>query len=393
MNAEDLAAFALQRVTAYDGMPVDAALWTDAHEYHRLSQRLHTRAFHGWGIVSGLQVAPTSPPSRAVVLQPGLAADREGNVIRVPQPVRLSVPQTATGVLCLVLRFVETPIESGPGAPASRMTEFYHLVAAPPPLRPSDIEVARLEISSAGAAFTPASEEWNPQAGQIDLRFRRESRPDMADTLTIGQLVLSEGTAPAAHRRGLLQVVRELRATAPFAVQYLGELRPEQAVGACDLLYVTGAGPVRATPKEGAQLLAFLRGGGTLFAEPCVALETERQENGRFVATFQRLLGDLKQEVAALGAEDPVLRARYVFGAIPEGTGGHAPLLGRGGIVVNPNDYGCCWQGHAGDKPLPREQIRSATEFGANLAWHAAESAVRAHGSRETQPQPAERGA
>jgi uncharacterized protein DUF4159 len=338
-------------------------------------------------------VIPTAPPSRSVVLQPGLAADREGNIIRVPQPVRLSVPQAATGALCLVLRFVETPVESGPGAPTSRMTELYHLVAAPPPLRPGDIEVARLEISGAGAAFASAEEEWNPRPGEIDLRFRRVLRPEIPDTLTIGQLVLSEGTAPAAHRRGLLQVVRELRATAPFVVQYLGELRPEQAVGVCDLLYVTGAGSVRATPKEGAQLLAFLRGGGTLFAEPCVALETERQENGRFVATFQRLLGDLKQEIVALGADDPVLRARYVFGAIPEGTGGHAPLLGRGSIVVNPNDYGCCWQGHAGDKPLPREQIRSATEFAANLAWHAAEAATLAHNGRQTQPQPAERGA
>ena len=393
MNAEDLATFALQRVTAYDGMPVDATLWTDAHDYHRLSQRLHARAFHGWGIVAGLQVLPTAPPSRSVVLQPGLAADREGNIIRVPQPVRLAVPQAANGTLCLVLRFVETPVENGPGVPTSRMTEFYHLVAAPPPLRPSDIEVARLEINGAGAVFAPAAEAWNPRPGEIDLRFRRELRPDIPDTLTIGQLALAEGTAPAAHRRGLLQVLRELRATAPFVVQYLGDLRPEQAVGACDLLYVTGAGSVRATPKEGAQLLAFLRGGGMLFAEPCVALETERQENGRFVATFQRLLGDLKQDVAALGADDPVLRSRYVFGAIPEGAGGHAPLLGRGSIVLNPNDYGCCWQGHAGDKPLPREQIRSSTEFGVNLAWHAADAAVRARSSRETQPQPAERGA
>jgi hypothetical protein len=160
-------------------------------------------------------------------------------------------------------------------------------------------------------------------------------------------------------------------------VQFVGDVGAESAVGTCHLLYLAGAGSIRMTPKEGAQLLAFLRGGGVLFAEPCVEVENQRQENGRFVATFSKLMGDLKQELAPLANEHPLFRARYVFGMPPDGVGGHAPLLGKGTVILNPNDYGCCWQGGTAAKPQPRETIRGALEIAANLGWHAVDEASR----------------
>jgi hypothetical protein len=390
MNIEDLSSFALQRVAAHEGLAIDAATWQAAHGYHQIAQRLHTRALHGWGIVSGLQVTPATPPGRLAVLQPGVAVDRDGNVIRVPQPVRLAIPPGASGTVCCVLRFVEVPVEAGASQQPSRINEFFNLLAAPPPLRPNDIEVARFELSDTASPVRAATDPWAPGPQEIDDRFRRQLHLPIGDTLAIGQLALTDQSTAGLHRRGLIQVVRELRASAPFAVQFVGDVRAEAAVGTCHLLYLAGAGSVRMTPKEGAQLLAFLRGGGILFAEPCVEVESQQQENGRFVATFSKLMADLKQELAPLGPDHPLFSARYVFGAAPDGAGGHAPLLGKGNVILNPNDYGCCWQGGGTGKPLPRETIRGAMEFAANAGWLAVDEVSR-HAQAAVPQQTAER--
>lgn len=375
MNIEDLSAFALQRVVPSEGLAIDAATWQAAHGYHQTAQRLHTRALHGWGIATGLRVTAATPPGRLIILQPGVALDRDGNVIRVPQPIRLAIPAGATGTICCVLRFAEVPVESGNNQPPSRSNEFFHLLAAPPPVRPSDIEVARIEIGDAGSPIVAAQDGWAPGTHQIDERFRRQLRLPIGDSLALGQLALTDQAGSVPHRRGLIQVVRDLQASAPFAVQFVGDVRAEAAVGSCHLLYLAGAGSVRMTPKEGAQLLAFLRGGGVLFAEPCVEIERQRQEDGRFVATFSKLMADLKHELEPIGAGHPLFSARYVFGVPPEGAGGHAPLLARGTVILNPNDYGCCWQGGSAGKPLQREVVRAAIEFASNLGWLAVEEA------------------
>lgn len=386
MIGKELQSYDLRRVKAYDGLAIDAAIWTDAHAYHQTAQRLHTRALHGWGIVEGLQVQATNPPSQAVTLQPGLAIDPNGNVIRVPQPVRLMVDRRDAETLLLVLRFTEAPLDTGDGQQPSRVREYFSFLAVPPPLHPLDIEVARLELG-AGAAIRVAAQLWAPGQGEIDERFRRQLRMPVAETVAIGQLVLAEATFPAAHRHGLLNVVRELQATAPFVPHYVGDVRPEEAVGQCHVLYVTGAGPARVTPKEGAQLLAFLRAGGVLFAEPCVGLETQRQENGRFIATFGRILSELKQELRPVERTHPLFQARYPFGTAPEGVGGQAPLTGTANVILNPNDYGCLWQGGPPTRPAAREAIRSALEIGANLAWMAAGGSERAARTAEGLPQ------
>jgi len=133
------------------------------------------------------------------------------------------------------------------------------------------------------------------------------------------------------------------------------------------------------TPKDGAQLAAYLKGGGVVFAEPCIEEETKRQEVGRFASTLTRVMADLKQELTPISSEHAVFAARHVFGLAPEGVGGQAALIGRENVILNPNDYGCCWQGGMTQKPLSREVIRSATEFGENIAWFAS-----AHSTRRT---------
>lgn len=374
MNGEELAAFALQRVEAHDGLTIDAAVWTAAHGYHQDAQRLHNRALHGWGVVSGLEVVLAGEQGRTVVVQPGIAIDRAGNVIRVAQPAMLEVPREQAGTVCFALRFAEAPrSENG----AARVIDAYRLAAYAPPLSPTDLEVARVDAGDDGAAFRPARDDWRPTTNELDRRFRRELCAAPLETLTIGCLALDGGGPPEPHRLGVMNLVRELRATAPFTVAFLGDVRAEDAAGQCDLLYLCGAGEPAFTPHDAALLLGFLRRGGILFAEPCAEMEAQRQESGRFAAAFQQMMADLKFELDEADYNHPLFHARHVFGALPDGLNGHAPILSKGHVILNANDYGCCWRGGPPAGPLPRETIRAAMEFGVNAAWYAADQVSR----------------
>jgi hypothetical protein len=371
--------YELERVVAHEGLAIDAPTWTAAHAYHNTVQRLHNRAAHGWGIVTGLEVAPTEPPSRAVLVAPGVAIDRDGATICVPHALRVEVRHTQPGVLCLVLRFAQRPGPAEDGNPASRVGDFFEILEVRPPLAPGDIELARLEVGSERTLFREPRNRISPRLGEVDLRYRREVSPRPVEALTIGRLAAVDAAAAEVHHRALSNLARELQASAPFVVQLVENVRAEEAVGLCDLLYVGGAGELRLTPREGALLLGFVRSGGVVFAEPCAEMETARQENGRFVASFRRLLADLKVDLAALETTHPLFTARHVFGRPPEGAGGHAPLLGNGTIIVSANDYGCYWEGGSREHPVAREPIRGAIEFGANLVWWTAEQMRVAH--------------
>jgi hypothetical protein len=374
MDVEQLASYSLQRVTAYEGLAVDAVLWNDAHGYHQTAQRLHARALHGIGIATGLSVVADNPPVRGVIVQAGLAVDRDGNVIRVPQPTRLALRTTDAGAaVAIVLRYIEAPVTAN-GSTPNRVNEAFELIEAPLPLAPTDIELARVLIADAAAPVRDASNPWDPKPNEIDSRSRRELRGASDETLAVGRLITADAAANALHRQGLVNIVREMQATEPFAVSFAGDLRADQAADQCRLLYITGAGELRLTPKDAAGLLAFLRGGGVIFAEPCAEVETARQENGRFVASFQRLMTDLKYALEEVRLGHPLFRSRYIFGAAPDGFSGRAPILCRYGVVLNPNDYGCCWQGGTAAKPLAREVIRSAMEFAGNVASYATQS-------------------
>lgn len=397
MNTDELAPFALQRVIAYEGMAIDAATWTDAHSYHQHAQRLHTRLLHGWGIVSGLNVIATEPPSSAVVLQPGVAIDYSGNMVRVPEPLHLEITQTDASTMYFALSFHEDPLAPDQDGQTSRVAESFQILKGLPPLPSTYLELARVEVVEAATLIRQARDELAPGPGEIDLRFRRHLRLPVVDTLTIGQLALSNAAANGIHRRGLINVVRELRATAPFIVRFIGDVRAEDAAGVCDLLYVGGAGTWPITAQEKIALAGFLLRGGVVFAEPCIDLEVQRKEEGLFDVAFTQFMKDLKSSprtadgksgLEEVGAGHPLLSARYVFGAPPDGLGAHKPLLCRGAAIFNPNDYGCYWQGGAPDKPLTREPIRSAIELACNIAWYAADQARAARVEREL-PAPA----
>lgn len=53
--------------------------------YHRFMRQHLNRAFHDWGIVYGLEVTATSTGEKQIVVSPGMALDKEGREIIVPE--------------------------------------------------------------------------------------------------------------------------------------------------------------------------------------------------------------------------------------------------------------------------------------------------------------------
>jgi hypothetical protein len=83
-----------ERLQVKDGLLMNTQRWQLAHQYHRQKQNLHYQSLNQPGIVCGLGVFVIDPPSeykaeyrdqRWVEIQPGIAIDRFGNVIVIPE--------------------------------------------------------------------------------------------------------------------------------------------------------------------------------------------------------------------------------------------------------------------------------------------------------------------
>ena len=83
-----------RRNNFFSGRLLTAADLQLEQNYFREKQRLHNRALHGFGIVSGLEV---SRRRDKLVITAGLALDCEGNEIVVPETHSHPLPQPEFG--------------------------------------------------------------------------------------------------------------------------------------------------------------------------------------------------------------------------------------------------------------------------------------------------------
>ena len=103
-----LRSYPVRRIKPVDGMAVTAQVWEEAHEFHRQQQRYHALLSHGQGILAGLEVIASQPPSSVVYVLPGIAIGPEGDVILLNEPTPFDLGATAEGLLCLFLTYNES---------------------------------------------------------------------------------------------------------------------------------------------------------------------------------------------------------------------------------------------------------------------------------------------
>ncbi|HEV7744470.1 MAG TPA: hypothetical protein VGO56_05715 [Pyrinomonadaceae bacterium] len=113
----------------FNGKLLTAADLDLEQQYHREKSKLHNRALHGFGIVSGLKV---SVDAGQIVIEPGLALDCEGNEILIAA-LQTVVPPVASDCYAsyVNLLYAEENTDPVPGGETSTIIETFELTFGP----------------------------------------------------------------------------------------------------------------------------------------------------------------------------------------------------------------------------------------------------------------------
>jgi hypothetical protein len=388
MALEDLIRFQFKRVNPFQGLVLDADTWKDEQDYHRNQQKLHTLAFHGTGIVEGLEVKASQPPDFSLIISPGIAIDTEGNAIVVPKSQHYSLGSKNKGQVYLIIQYREVP--TAPASPseegqATRVLEAYRIREVTRLPDEPCLELARLDLDPSGKSITDARAPSNPTVNEIDLRFRQSAKASLPDAseislhphppaetapkekVILGHMALVEGS-PDLHSNGLMQLARQVG----FQTEYqtvVEECTLDESINQHTLLYVTGKGPFTFSAKKQTVLDSFVQSGGTIFAESCA----EQQDEGvkEFGLAFNRLAEQLGKKLEVVQRGHPLLDCHHIFSTVPPGAKSEGLLMVGGQIIYSNYDYGCAWSGGYSNSPLPRDIIRGASEIGVNIVVYA----------------------
>jgi hypothetical protein len=367
MSVEDLLqVFPAKRIKAMDGMSVTADVWGEAHDYHSQQLRFHTLAGHGWGIVSGLEVIGSEPPDTSVYILPGVAVDRTGQTIVLPQPVAYDVGREMEGLIYLLLNYGESrPRPSNGGGPGSGplyvQSEFSIVARTQLPATPY-VELARVRRRGRVDPFLDARNPNQPGVNEIDLRYRREMGAPV--DASIGVCYMGQ----KADRRlgvGAANLARLVNRLGYAYVTVYDEVPLAPGVETNTLIYLVGQGDFELSPGQMNGLSNFVkRGRGTLLLESNDPVSE---------AVFTSALGDMDMVPQPLAAGHRLLTDPYLFSAPPPGYAAqaNAEVMVTDGIVFSKARYGLIWRADGSETLPSRERIRSALEWGCNVVGYA----------------------
>jgi hypothetical protein len=371
---ELIQAFPDKRIKPADGMAVTAAVWEEAHDYHRSYAHFHNLLAHGSGILVGLEVIASDPPDPAVYVMPGIAIGAQGEFIVLKKPVAYDIGN-ARGKLYLQLTYGESAprVGSDPERTEELLyinTEF-GIEAKSEPGDSVGVELARLRRETRKSPICDAQDPEHPVLNEIDLRFRREiggqsSLPDVA-SMAICYL---GGKPNDRHYRGASTLGRAMRHSGNVALWVDDAVSISPELGHYDLVYLVGLGKFTLDKDEMMVLHDYLENGGTIFAESC------RQKSAKELLSdtaFFDVFGSMKVALEDVQPGHPLLTVPFLFASATPGFAveGEPKLLAGGGVVFSGHDYGCLWQGQQqGDGPS-REMVRAAHEWGSNLVMYA----------------------
>jgi len=134
-----------ERVRYFSGQLLQAEDFLDEQDYILDRIRFHNR-LHGHGVVCGLAVVPTDPPSSAVVVQPGVALDCCGREIVVKTQTEVDLTGRRGRSVLVTLAYGEEEVaaiatEDPDQAQASRIREV-PVIAATEERRDADLVAA-----------------------------------------------------------------------------------------------------------------------------------------------------------------------------------------------------------------------------------------------------------
>jgi hypothetical protein len=371
-----------KRIKPHDGMAVTAAVWEEAHEYHRQHLRSHVLFNHGPGIVTGLEVIASDPPDSSVYILPGIAIDPEGQTIMLTQPVAYDFGQESEGLLYLLLSYGESRPTAGGGEGQKDGLLYVHAefaMHAQPTLPDTPhVELARVRRQGKGAAIQDAQDAAHPGPNELDQRFRQEigAVPQKMDSLAV---IYLGGDSDKRHGRGANYLARALGRSVNVRVWVDENVPIADGLEAYTLVYLVGQGAFQLSREEMDSIYAYLQGGGTVFIESCRREMTNGDPPAD--ASFSELLATLGIKLEDLKAGHSLLVEPFLLAAPPPGfeTQGTPSVSVGDGVIFDTHDYGCLWQGERREGTPSREEIRSALEWGGNIVAYAMKRRQKAH--------------
>jgi len=175
---------ALKRAKWLKYLFVDRSLAETEQNYWNEKRKKHIANEHKEGIVIGLGVTETDPPSLSIVVQGGRAINTEGNdpEVETPQEIDLTslVPSSGAVTVYLKLSFNEVEIEpyfvDEIGDYQNKYIQDSSVleVTTGVPVAP-DLELARIELEAGAIEITNAADPQNPGVNEINLRHRKDA--------------------------------------------------------------------------------------------------------------------------------------------------------------------------------------------------------------------------
>ena len=374
-----------RRIKPFDGMSVTAAVWEEAHEYHRQQQRFHNLLNHGAGILTGLEVIASDPPDNSVYILPGIACDSSGQTIVLPEPLSFDLG-AAQGLVYLLLSYGE----GGPrteGGSESDNTLYIHaqysLEARPALPETGYVELARVRRQERGAPIRDAQDRVSPRSNEIDLRFRRDLGVKARAVASVAVCYLG-GSADQRHGRGVGFLANALGRSGDLSlwVDHSVSLTAGADLSGYTLVYLVGLGAFRLSPDEMNVLYGYLQGRGTLLFESC--RHDAPSGDSPAETAFLDMLSSFGVQLNELPSDHRLLVEPLLFAAPPPGfeTEGVPTIKLSDGVILTNCDYGCLWQGERRGRVATREEIRTAMEWGRNLVTYAIERRRQANPSK-----------
>jgi hypothetical protein len=346
----------------YDGMSITANVWREAHEYPVQLQNAHQALLHGVGIVQGLDVVASDPPSSVIYILPGVAVDTAGRMIVLHEALAYDLGDKIEGALHLLLLHrevkVQTKQDEEANGPAYMQDEFV-IVARAEALDVPHVELARIDRKDVKSVIVDAENPHAPQVNAIDLRFRQIIHPFQPEQIRVGLCYLGEFTERVDHL-GILHLAQPLTAASRFRLVLDKDVPLEEAIFNYPLIYLV-VDPSAKLDKHGKEILqSFIQNGGKLL------VEFASQPTEEAITALLKQVG-VKSE--KLDPDHELFHAPYFFMKPPPGSfmkDGISVWCGDGVVLCTDGGYGKVWSGHVPGKDFTHSSLRDALEWGVN---------------------------
>ena len=346
--------FPKNNMKAYDGMSVTADVWEKAHSEHRDMMKAHLLSMHQPGIICGLDIRANDPADHYVFISPGAAVDDMGRVIVVDQTIAYDFGDEGAGNYLLLLGYAEHEKEDSDTKLKVMQHEYIIAARQSLPKQPV-VELARLTISKKGAVIRDAADPFQPAKDELDLRYR--SCSNSAGTIRVAALSIPSDNDLIYDGWKVLAGEMEQMLHLKVIVDVFSVI--DEKINDYDMVYIGAAGTFSPTDIQLAILKNFMDNGKGILLEGL-------DSNG------SKALKDLAEAFKATPVDPDNCRFYQTpfFFRLPPDQINEKRLMAGKRVIFCADSLVETWSGELKGELLPRYEIRTNLEWGANLVMY-----------------------